>query len=458
MRPLKRPMFRNGGPIKEGIMHGMQNGGLANNEGPRRAALVGNPIYPQGPDGRTGHFIPAVIGGIMAAARAVPAVYRGFRSVKTLPGTTGFVQKAKSFFTPSNPAFRSTKPIVTRSSKPTVKADGDYGAINIAPGKPLGFFQALKDPKRVGQFIRQNPLTALSIPTLPNLAFGAVKAAGPVAFEGAKRYIDAVLPGEQFKGDDKIKETEKTDLQRTDKITNVGEVNTDTTKSGASKNLSDAEKAKLEEDRISSTKEKYYKLMGVDKLNKQATYDTLIGASQRIREGGNIKDQIKSGSLVSGVIESLSKNLDKSVDLKKQIDAAILKGEIEKDINLTKPSAFQEQLAYIRANPNDALAKKLSGVTSAADIVAASVASGKGTTLTSDNIASIVESKGTNTDGVIPDDKYQKWEKANAGKDEIDFFIEKYSGLDDGIYVVNKKLFQKQGNQIAPISLDSIVG
>jgi len=104
------------------------------------------------------------------------------------------------------------------------------------------------------------------------------------------------------------------------------------------------------------------------------------------------------------------------------------------------------------------LAKKLSGVTSAADIVAASVASGKGTTLTSDNIASIIESKGTNTDGVIPDDKYQKWEKANAGKDEIDFFIEKYSGLDDGIYVVNKKLFKKSGNQIAPISLDSIVG
>ena len=33
MKPLKRPMFRYGGPIKEGIMHGMReplkNGGLS---------------------------------------------------------------------------------------------------------------------------------------------------------------------------------------------------------------------------------------------------------------------------------------------------------------------------------------------------------------------------------------------------------------------------------------------
>ena len=198
--------------------------------------------------------------------------------------------------------------------------------------------------------------------------------------------------------------------------------------------------------------------MGVDKLNKQATYDTLIDASTKIREGGNIKDQLKSGSLVSNVINSLSKNLDSSVDLKKQIDAAILKGEIEKDINKTKLTSFQEQIKFIKENPDDPLAKKLSGATSVADLISASVASGKGATLTSDNIASFIESKGTTTSGVIPDDKYQKWSKANEGKDEIDFFIEKYSGLDDGLYVVNKKAFRKQGNQIAPVSLDSIIG
>ena len=427
MRPLNRPMFKNGGPIKEGIMQGMKDGGSLSPQ--FNTGLVGDERYPK-TGGREHHFAflaPAA----MAAARFLPAAYRGFKAARAytpMSQNLGTMGRLKDIFMP--------------------KAGIRAGMAD--PGAKQGF--------AVGSLLRSNPLSL----GLPAASLGAEATVGVAKMLPGvlKSYANQIIPfADPFDTSPKgPKETKKTDLQRTDKITNVGEVNTDTTESGASKNLSDAEKTKLEEDRIASTKEKYYKLMGVDRLNKQATYDTLIDASTKIREGGNIKDQLKSGSLVSNVINSLSKNLDKSVDLKKQIDAAILKGEITKDINLTKPSAFEEQLAYIRANPNDPLAKKLSGVTSAADIVAASVASGKGTTLTSDNIASIVESKGTNTDGVIPDDKYQKWEKANAGKDEIDFFIEKYSGLDDGVYVVNKKLFQKQGNQIAPISLDSIVG
>ena len=70
----------------------------------------------------------------------------------------------------------------------------------------------------------------------------------------------------------------------------------------------------------------------------------------------------------------------------------------------------------------------------------------------------MIDSKGTNVSGTIADDEYQKWFKSNKNKDEIDFFIEKYSGADDGLYVVNKKAFIKRGNEIAPISLDSIIG
>ena len=276
----------------------------------------------------------------------------------------------------------------------------------------------------------------------------------------AKTYANMVIPFvDPFDPSGAPKETKKTDLERVDKITNVGDVSTKTTPPGATKEKSDAEKSKLETDRINATKEKYYKLMGVDKLNKDATYDSLIDASKIIQEeGGDLKGSIKSGNLQTKIIEAISKNLDKSTDLKKQIDAAVLKGEIEKDINKTKLSSFQEQIKFIRENPDDPLAKKLSGATSVADLVSASVAAGKGTTLTSDNIASFIESKGEDRPGVIPDDKYQKWSKANEGKDEIDFFIEKYSALDDGLYVVNKKAFRKQGNQIAPVSLDSIIG
>ena len=432
MKPLNRPMFKNGGPIKEGIMHGMQDGGLANNEGPRRAALVGNPIYDQtkGPDGRTKHFIPAILGGLAAVGRFAPAAIRGFRAARTykpFSQNLGVSGRLKDLFLPR----------------------GGIAAPMAPTGAGAGF--------RVGSFLRQNPLTAAPI------AAGALEAgvgAAKMAPDLLKSYANAVIPfADPFDTSGAPKETKKTDLERVDKITNVGDVSTKTTPPGGSKDLSDAEKTKLEEDRINSTKEKYYKLMGVDKLNKDATYDSLIDASRIIQEqGGDLKGSIKDGSLQSSIISAISKNLDKSTDLKKQIDAAVLKGEIEKDINKTKLTSFQEQIKFIRENPDDPLAKKLSGATSVADLVSASVAAGKGTTLTSDNIASFIESKGEDRPGVIPDDKYQKWSKANEGKDEIDFFIEKYSALDDGLYVVNKKAFRKQGNQIAPVSLDSIIG
>ena len=77
--------------------------------------------------------------------------------------------------------------------------------------------------------------------------------------------------------------------------------------------------------------------MGIDKMQKGAAYDSLIDASKIIQEeGGDLKGSIKSGNLQSRIISAISKNLDKSTDLKRQIDAAILKGEIQKDINQGK--------------------------------------------------------------------------------------------------------------------------
>ena len=113
------------------------------------------------------------------------------------------------------------------------------------------------------------------------------------------------------------------------------------------KKLSDAQKEKITKDRIEANRERYYKLMGIDKMQKGAAYDSLIDASRIIQEeGGDLKGAIKSGSLQSQIINAISKNLDKSTDLKRQIDAAILKGEIEKDIKASDPQA-QKRAEYI---------------------------------------------------------------------------------------------------------------
>ena len=73
--------------------------------------------------------------------------------------------------------------------------------------------------------------------------------------------------------------------------------------------------------------------MGIDKMKKDAAYDSLIDASKIVQEqGGDLKGAIRSGNLQSQIINAISKNLDKSADIKRQIDAAILKGEITKDV------------------------------------------------------------------------------------------------------------------------------
>ena len=50
MRPLNRPMFRYGGPIKEGIMDGMKE--------PQAVNTVGSPLAPTDASGRQGYALP----------------------------------------------------------------------------------------------------------------------------------------------------------------------------------------------------------------------------------------------------------------------------------------------------------------------------------------------------------------------------------------------------------------
>jgi len=190
-------------------------------------------------------------------------------------------------------------------------------------------------------------------------------------------------------------------------------------------------------------------------MNKDATYDSLIDASKIIQqEGGDLKGSIKSGSLQSQLISAISKNLDKSSALKKQIDAAVLKGEIEKDIKANDPSSAVD-LAYKKA-ATAKIQKDLKGA-SAADIMAKAEIDGKNI-VTSNTLRSVLTGLGQDVDYTFPDDKYAKWEKNNEGKDEIDYLQENYGGLDNGLYVVNKKAIQVEDGSATFVNLDEITG
>jgi len=430
MRPLNRPMFKYGGPIKEGIMQGMKE--------PQAINTVGSPLAPKDASGRQGYAIPIIGAGLMAAARFLPAAYRGFKAARAytpLSQNLGFKGRLLDIIKPK-------------------------GGLSITGGKAgegAGF--------RTGSFLRQNPFTALPIAGMAIEGGGRAGAGlAKMTPDLLRQYANAVIPfADPFTKKEEVPtKKDGTGLKRDDKKSKViGDTTTGTTlpgQAGGTTVKSDAEKRQINEARIQETKDKYYKLMGIDKMNKDAVYDSLIDASKIVsEEGADLKGAIRSGNLQNRIIQAISQNLDKSADLKKQIDAAVLKGEIQKDINLTKPSAFEEQLAFIRNNPNDPLAKKLSGATSVADNLAALADK----PITSDMVQRLVEAKGQEVKGQVKDDKYQKWEKNNEGRDEIDYLQDVFKGktLDAGIYIINKKAIRiDEGGNAFPVDLDSIIG
>ena len=466
MRPLNRPMFRYGGPIKEGIMQGMKDGGLSKQF---NTGLVGDERYPK-TSGREHHaffLAPLAMQGIMAGARMLApraiaagakAFGRGLATPSGAPSVFGkgltIGQRLKSLI-PSG-RFREAGSKIPLGGKNPKNLPVPFGSTMDATTK-LSLRQSLTDPRRLGMAIRENPATAFlaagQIKNIPDAISGGVGLAADAGLGGVN-----YLLGTDFSRDKKgdLKTTDDgTGVKRGDPNKNKNVASTDT---DGTNNKSNAEKQIINEDRINETKQKYYKLMGIDKMNKDAVYDSLINASQIVsEEGADLKGAIRSGTLQNRIIQAIGKNLDKSADLKKAIDSAVLKGEIQKDINLTKPSAFAEQVEYVRNNPDDPLAKKLSGMTSVADNLAALADK----PITSDMVARLVTAKGTEIEDIVKDDKYQKWEKNNENKDEIDYLqeITKGGSLDAGIYIVNKKAIRidEEGSAF-PVDLDSIIG
>jgi len=409
MRPLNRPMFRYGGPIKEGIMQGMKE--------PQAINTVGNNAN-RDAMGREKHafFVPFM--GLLG---------QGARMALAPVGRFAMQQIAKRGVTsPGSGLIRSglgrTRPMTSADSltteamkfKPT--AFGKYllgspeakaiGAVASGSGRIGGAI------KKVGTSLAKSPLT------VGFLGYQGLKALGP--------------DGKPAEGT----EDPTSELQRVD------EIGTGTGTTGGSV-TEDPNKAKqIQEDRIAKTKKRYYELMGLDKMKKDAAYDSLIDASKIVQEeGADLKGAIKSGSLQTRIIDAISKNLDKSADIKRQIDAAILKGEITKDIASADTTDKRLKEARIKALDR---AEKQAG---ASGQIAAVVA--KDGTISGSQTAAILRADGVQYDGVLQDKLFNNFKKDNPAADEIDFMIAKGKDLDDGRYVIGARLVEKKGNQVA---------
>ena len=433
MKALKRPMFRMGGPIKEGIMDGMKE--------PQAINTVGSPLAPTDSSGRQGYafpIIPALIAAGQAGIRALPAVYRGIRMAGTprSPGAGGFF---RNLFPTAR--FRNVPARKGKDPSPDfIKGDPSaFPGSASTPARTMSFKEAFKDPTTLGRAIRENPFTAFtlasSVPQATFLAGKGLVGAAKATPGLLKGYVEAVLPGKQFDDKDpKTTETDDTGLQVVDKF---GE----NQKGGEA--VSQEVKDNLTKDRIEENRKRYYKLMGIDKMKKDATYDSLIDASRIIQEqGGDLKGAVKSGTLQNAIIQAISKNLDKSADLKKQIDAAILKGEIEKDIK----SADTLESDYKRARIK-ALNRAEEAASAKGKINEKYAEEG---TISGQTTASYLDQDGLlkPDDVVIPDKEFLKFKKTNPGADEIDYFKAVGGRLENGRYVVGSRLIELRDGQI----------
>jgi len=416
MKTLNRPMFRYGGPIKEGVMHGIRepkrNGGSMGINTPKRGLVDGPGSY--------AGFIPPLIAAGSAALRYLPAVYRGIRGSKFVRG------------------FKPTGNFRTVAGKDPSKAyvKGDFTAFSGSPSSKMGVLQALKDPTRLGAAIRENPGTTTSIASL--LGYGGKELLGGeeiptntlTARKTKRKKGTSGAPG----GGDPDMYLEP--------------------RAPEAKELTEAERIELENKARREKMDSYRKIMDIKGMSKDAAYKSLIDVSKIIQEGGNLKKSLKDGSLIQKVTAAASKRFDKVSDTETALRSLVAKGEIQKEMDKDKNALDKEY----KRGVIDMNKKKMSGPTLLESINEYVVKNKKPPS--GNNLATLIVGKGGVVEDVVDTMLVDKHIK--AGGDSVSFMesivaknLEKGEIVPAGTYVVKDSIVvvDENGNVTSPYKI-----
>ena len=328
MRSLRRPMFRYGGNVKaQGVMHGMKNmqdggpatmadatgyanGGSTTPPGEKQATFGAGNNALRDASGREMHFafIPAAIGtGITALRAARPLAAAG-------SGIKNFYQAAKRGSQAAK--FGGYKPLSQNLGFKdrllnTFGISKGLGAPMASGAQGAGF--------RTGSFLKSNPLTAAS------LAYGALGIP-----RNTGNILGAVGTGVKKVGQGIVNQTFGTEFGKEKppvlKKAAPGERGSLLKTDSAPKVLSKEEVQAKDDARLA----KIYKLLGVDRSQRNAASKALVDVSRYIDEGG--KDTVSKkniGSTISKAISSFDKRLDKSDQLKEAAGVMMAKSYLE---------------------------------------------------------------------------------------------------------------------------------
>ena len=432
MRPLHRPMFRYGGPIKEGVMSGIRephaNGG--------RIALVGSPIFPKDASGRAHHKDywknlwaagkPILKSWVTPWKKPKKVVQAGEKIVgnKNLQGIFDMTSKKTTGIT-SSPAAQNVWKNLKSFSFP--------GASRLKGWATKGKDLVVKYPKSTivgGAYV--GPKIIANVPT--------------PKWSGSWGIKDILVPdeiynyetGRWFNPDDK-------DIKPEDRVvTGVNRPGDDGTGDLGDPPVVIPQKSadEIRAERI----QKYRDIMDIKGMNKRAAYDSLIDASKLVQESGDLKEDIKSGNLINQIIQATSKQYDKPAKTKDAIDTLILKGEIEADIAAGKPSTYlktAQDMVATGAAKNITEAMKTLTKSSKSMAATLGAIANKGIRLDEEQVGiAYRDETGKIPKGMIKVSEVNEWLEDKPGKNELDY-VKEYmtkTELAPGDYIIGKRV------------------
>ena len=318
MRTLNRPMFNMGGPIKQGIMHGIREP----YRGGGQAALVGNPVYPR-TGGREHHNVAKeIIKRSGPAFKKVGEFFKG-RTKGWLPtrpqkviGKHGWKEPGKY-----HGYGQYTGPVW---GKETIKVGDDIIGKTPFKGNKWNYIK---------QFSRENPAWAtaagLTAATAPNLAYKTAPSIAGAAGAIGKTWIDAVLPGDQsdWFTAEKIQEDLKPVV--TGGAGGAG---------AATKDTSTAEtRAAFAKSQQDARVNKYLDMMGYDTARHDAVSKALIDASKIVSDRGTLDRKNITRELINPIIQATSQRFEKPKQLREAVGLMMTKAGLEKEMYDAKP-------------------------------------------------------------------------------------------------------------------------
>jgi len=435
MKPLNRPMFRYGGPIKEGVMSGIRepkkNGGLMNE--PQAINTVGSPLAPQGSDGRQQYALPLLGPLAMAAGRALARPFGKF-----------VAKRVPQFFAGPNKQYGGTG-----------KKIFEAGYKKKAP--KIEF-----EPNRLGLAFKNDPLAKTVMGGTSMVGRGIQKAgkgiyaAGKygtttpsgIALTGATAgpFIYNALTGEKepnintdnstntFGGGKRKRGTSGAPGGGDPGMFLPGQG--DASKKGGGVEMSAEELRK-------KNVERYRDIMDIKGMNKDAAYNSLIEASRAINESGDFKGDIKSGKLINQIIQATSTQFDKPKATKDAINTLIAKAEIEKDMNKEK-NALENKKTNLQIK---AAEKALAG-DSFDEAILKKITATNGKMPSGGDLAGILKATRGIDSVVLDGSQVTPGGEVKFLQESVDEKIKEGTSVNPGAYVLNSKILivDEQGN------------